>query len=169
MNGALDHALETPDRSLGLVAFLATVTMLFTALTAAYLVRRTAADWGPVELPRSLLPGAAVLVASSLALEAARRRNSRRLVGVSAGLGLAFLALQVVAWRSLAAAGVYLPTSPHASFFYVLSALHGLHLAGGILVLLAASTGRVGVGPASVYWHYVGGLWFYLYFLLSFF
>ncbi len=54
---------------------------------------------------------------------------------VTSGLGLLFLAGQIIAWRQLAASGMLLATNPSSSFFYVLTAAHGAHLAGGILAL----------------------------------
>ena len=91
-------------------------------------------------------------------------------------LGLAFLAGQLDAWQQLAAQGVYLPSGPYSSFFYVLTAAHGLHLGGGIVVLLyllwRMRRARQDRGVSEVfrncatYWHFVGGVWVLLYLLL---
>lgn len=158
MNGA---AAELPDRRipLGLLAFLATVTMLFAALTAAYLIRRTAADWRPVSLPRAAWGSAAFLVAGSVALEAARRTESRRWLLAAFGLGVLFAAGQLWTWKSLADSGVLLATTPHGSFFYVLSAVHGAHLLGGLAAILAAALRAAGLRACALYWHFMAGLW----------
>ena len=68
---------------------------------------------------------------------------------------------------TLSAEGLFLASSPSSSFFYVLTAMHGLHLLGGVMGLayvlyrLTQSTGphetRV-LGVASVYWHFMDGL-----------
>jgi len=91
-------------------------------------------------------------------------------------LGLAFLAGQLLAWRQLVAAGVYLSSYPHSSFFYLLTGAHGLHLAGGIGALLyavrrapAAATAAAALDvadPVAAYWHFLTGLWIYLFVIL---
>jgi len=91
-------------------------------------------------------------------------------------LGVAFLVGQLFAWRQLAAHGVYLPSHPHSSFFYILTGVHGLHLLGGVgaLVYVLMQARRAGSTPAlyhrlklcATYWHFVGGLWLYLFLVL---
>jgi cytochrome c oxidase subunit 3 len=91
-------------------------------------------------------------------------------------LGLIFLIGQVLAWRILAAQGLFLATNPSSSFFYVLTALHGLHVLGGIAGLFYASA-RVSraasaaksraLNAAAVYWHFMDILWVYLLFIIA--
>jgi cytochrome c oxidase subunit 3 len=159
---------EAPERPhpWGVMGLLATVVMLFTAFTASYLVRRTSADWSPVTLPASLWLNTFVLLASSAALEAARR-GARRWLGAAAALGALFLVMQTAAWRQLAQAGVFLSTSPHASFFYMLTAVHALHLAGGLVAFALVRAGRVSLGACAAYWHVLGGAWVWILVLLS--
>ncbi len=175
---------------LGTALALASISMLFVGLTSAYIVRRGLEGvWRQNALPPLLYVNTAVLLASSLTLERARRRirtadvrGFRRWLSRTLAAGAAFLAGQVAAWRQLAAAGVYLSTNPHASFFYLLTALHGLHLFGGLLALAwlrVAAAGGVepaAWGPArlwrwtdatALYWHFMDGLWIYLLVLLS--
>jgi cytochrome c oxidase subunit 3 len=164
--------------------FLGTVTMLFAAFTSAYLIRRAAADWVRIDLPTILWLNSVVLVASSLALEAgraslakARPEGSARWLGVAALLGLVFLAGQLGGWRQLAGQGIFVPTSPHSSFFYILTGLHGLHVLGGLgLLFFAAGRARRGgeadriqrlVRLCTTYWHFLGGLWIFLFLVLS--
>jgi cytochrome c oxidase subunit 3 len=163
----------------GLWLFLGTVSMLFLGFTSAYLVRRAAGDWRPLAAPPILWLNTAVLVASSVALEAGRRRDRSAggraalgAVAAAAGLGVLFLAGQVQAWRVLAGWGVFLSSHPHSSFFYVLSGVHLAHLVGGlvwftaVLVALARGTGRRRLDLLATYWHYLAGLWVYLLILL---
>jgi cytochrome c oxidase subunit 3 len=91
-------------------------------------------------------------------------------------LGLLFVVGQVIAWRQLSASGLLLASSPSSSFFYVLTAMHGLHLLGGVLGLsyavyrLTRSAGaheRRVLGVASVYWHFMDGLWVFLLVVLA--
>ncbi len=169
---------------MGLMAILATVAMLFAAFTAALLVRRSGADWVPVELPSIVWANAGVILVSSALIELSKtslRRGEGTLTPVwlacGAGLGLLFLAGQVVAWRALIAQGILLPSNPHAAFFYMLSAIHGAHVLGGLGALAwtlrramagaYTSDAHTGLSHAAVYWHFVGAVWVYLLILLS--
>jgi cytochrome c oxidase subunit 3 len=155
---------------------IAAITMSFAAYTSALIVRQGATpDWQHFRLPLILYPNTLLLLASSGTLE-----RGRRTAGTSQGpvwlvltlvLGLLFIAGQVIAWRDLAAQGMFLNTNPSSSFFYVFTALHALHLLGGITALgyvLARSYGSV-AGPSSgaldatsLYWHFMDVLWLYL-------
>ena len=159
------------------------ITILFAAFTSTYLVRRSAADWRVGPLPPALWINTAVLLASSAVIEWARSQGRRdrldalrRGLGVTTVLGGAFLVGQIAAWRQLVDAGVYLATSPHGSFFYLLTGMHGLHVAGGVGALAYAlwkvrrlsGAGEVLgiVNPTAVYWHFVDGLWLYVFVIL---
>jgi len=165
--------------SLGLGAIL----MFFMALTSSYIVRKgLGGDWQPVRLPAILWLNTLVLLASSATIEIARRRLAdgasdafRRWWALTTGLGIVFLVGQVQAWRQLAAAGVFMASNPASSFFYLLTAAHGLHLLGGIAALLyvvfrAWSRSRITQGTAAelaaIYWHFMDGLWVFLFLLL---
>jgi len=166
----------------GLLAFLGTVSMLFVGFTSAYIVRRSSADWRPIGAPVLLWLNTALLVASSLTLESARRRLSawdlraaRDRVVATGALGVLFVAGQLLAWRQLAVRGVYLASNPHSSFFYVLTGLHAVHLAGGLVWLtlvlsrfarMTLTPGQDGLRLFATYWHFLGGLWIYLVLLL---
>jgi cytochrome c oxidase subunit 3 len=164
----MDLAAERRDGSNAtvLAALIATGAMLFTTFTASYLIRRTGADWTPVSMPGVVWAGTAVIAASSAAVEVARRRRSRAWIAATLALGVAFLALQLVAWRALAARGLFLPTTPHASFFYLLSAVHGAHVVAG-LAALAAALRAARVDLAATWWHFVGGAWVYVLAMLT--
>ncbi len=152
MRGAeLETAAESARRDdvvqLGVWVFLGTVLMLFAAFTSAYIVRRSGSDWRSIELPGLLWANTAVLIAASLALEAGRMAASRgkeaparRGVSAAIGLGMLFLAGQLAVWREMVARGVYLPTSPHSAFVYILTGLHGLHILAGLVLLVYART-----------------------------
>ena len=169
-------------RRFGLWLFLGSLTMLFVGFTSAYVVRRAAADWAPLPTPGILWLNGAVLVASTAALEIARRRlrgwdlaGTQAWLALTGVLGGVFLAGQLAAWRALSRLGVYLATNPHSSFFYVLSGLHALHLVVGLLwfgvVLwkvrrLAVTPGSDALGLFATYWHFLTALWIYLFVLL---
>src|SRR3990170_1943620 len=159
------------------------ITILFAAFTSTYLARRGEADWLIGPLPGALYVSTAVLILSGLMLEWARRQAPRGgLEALRTGLliatvlGLGFLAAQIAAWRHLAALGVFLSTNPHSSFFYLLTGAHGLHVTGGLLGLgypavraRRAATAEMALQsaePVTTFWHFLGGLWVYLFVIL---
>ena len=147
-------------------------------------------DWLHFGLPRVLYFNTLILLASSVTLEISRHQfaigpesrgqessNAKSSAGglswlyITMALGLLFMTGQVIAWRELFAKGLFLSSSPSSSFFYVLTALHGLHLLGGVtglayaLYRLTRSFGlhqKHVLGVASVYWHFMDGLWIFL-------
>lgn len=171
---------------LGMWVALAAIAMMFTALTSAYIVRAASGDdWRPLALPRILWLSTALILASSFTFERARRALRKgldqiytRWLFVTVLLGLGFLGAQLAAWRQLVAAGVFLATNPHSSFFYLLTGAHAVHLIGGIVALdfLLFRTWRKAVqererrlaaaDAVALYWHFMDGLWVYLFLLL---
>ena len=135
----------------GVLLLLAAITMLFTALTSAMVVRRgLGTDWGDgIPFPATLWVSTA-----ALALSAATVQRWNR---AAVACGLIFLVSQGAAWKELVGAGVFAATSPGAAFFYVFTATHAVHLAGGVGALLLAPPRE-----ARLYWHYLTALWIYL-------
>src|SRR5215831_3941426 len=168
---------------LGLWILLIIILMMFAGLSSAYIVLRGTPEWQSIEIPPILWLNTAILLASSAAIEAARKSLDHRRVDVmktwilvSAVFGFAFLAGQLYAWRQLVFAGVYLPSTLHSSFFYLLTGLHGIHLVGGLsalgYVLARALRNRIVPGRdeslklCATYWHFMDALWVYLFVLL---
>jgi cytochrome c oxidase subunit 3 len=133
-----------------MLVFLGAVSMMFLALVSALVVRRgLSGDWGAgIPTPPALWGSTAILVVSSMSLLGKRTAQLP-----AALLGTAFLATQAWAWADLLDAGVTISSSPGASFFYLLTAAHGLHVAGGIIALLCCGA------AARIYWHFMAGLW----------
>ena len=164
----------------GLMVLLAATTMAFAAFTSAFVVRRGISnDWVALPLPRIVWANTAVLLGSSLLLELARRSlKSGRRTGFNrywtagTALGALFLLGQAFAWRQLNAAGIFVATNPSSSFFYLLTAAHGVHILGGLTALAYVDVQalRLRLGPgkrtavdvSAVFWHFVDGLWLYL-------
>jgi len=162
------------------------ILMFFMVLTAAFVVLRVnnLHTWSAIRLPWILWLNTAVLLTSSATLELARRklrvdslRGFKQMWALTTLLGIVFLTGQVVAWRHLAAEGVYMASRLASSFFYVFTALHAAHLLGGICALLyvglrnfeAAHVSRVVAAEVtSYYWHFMDGLWVFLLALLYF-
>jgi len=161
------------------------ITMSFAAFTSALFVRQgSGADWTHIALPPVLYANTLALLLSSATLQMARRAitavpsTEPRAVRVGLGwlmatlaLGFVFVAGQFEAWRQLAAQGLYLATNPNSSFYYVLTAMHGLHVLAGI-VALALVMGRIAASrgafrkstfeATATYSHFMGVLWLYL-------
>lgn len=150
-----------------LAALIATVMMLFTAFAAAYMERAGARGWERIRLPSILWVNTAVLLLSTVAAEVARRARARWALPLALLLGLLFLGGQAVAWGDLRARGVFLPTSPYASFFYLLTGAHAFHVAAALLALFLAFSRPRLLGPAVGFWHFMGALWIYVLLVLT--
>lgn len=177
---------RVPERTyrLGMWFALTGIVMLFAAFTSALVVRKGMSfDWVSFSVPRVLWLNTFVLLASSVTLELSRRslgagsaKEFIRWLWATVVLGLGFLGGQLVAWRDLASRGIYLATNPGSSFFYVLTAAHGIHLLGGVVALTYVvyrarriALGRVRRTPvdvAAIYWHFMDALWIYVFFML---
>jgi cytochrome c oxidase subunit III len=182
-SGGSGSSFPVSKAQVGVWILLGTIIMLFAGLSSAYIVLRGAPDWQNIEIPSILWLNTAILLASSATIAAARRSLDharttamRSWLLVSGGFGVAFLIGQLEAWRQLVAAGVYLPSTLHSSFFYLLTGLHGLHLVGGMAamgyVLIKAVRNRIVPGKdeslklCATYWHFMDALWVYLFILL---
>ena len=187
--GAIDDfpgtgASSLPAATMGLGVFLAVVSSLFALFISAYLMRMQVADWVQMPAPKLLWFNTGVLILSSVALQyaqvAARRGRMKGVVdGLIAGgfFAYTFLVGQLLAWQQLKAAGYFLAANPANAFFYLLTGLHGLHLLGGLVVLVLTADKvwrgcelgqvRLSVKLCAVYWHYLLLLWLVLFTLLT--
>jgi len=184
---AVQDYAPAPSKT-GVWVGLAAIAMTFAAFTSALVVRQGAgSDWHHLTLPRLLYLNTLVLLASSVTLEISRRKVARFMGGPRTSglnpslwlyatllLGGVFVAGQYAAWLQLRSEGLYLATNPNSSFFYLLTAIHALHVLGGLAgltyvlrklhrVVLRRST----LDAFSYYWHFMGILWVYLLLLLS--
>jgi cytochrome c oxidase subunit III len=167
-----------------LAVVVAVVTSLFGLFISAYLIRMDVADWRPMPEPGLLWGNTAVLVLCSVALQwgfvAAKRGDLQTLkTMVLAGgvLSVMFISGQYVVWQQLAKQGYYLTSNPANDFFYVLTALHVLHVAGGLVAWLRTASRlfgggtpeqvRLGVELCATYWHFLLAVWIVLLALLS--
>jgi cytochrome c oxidase subunit 3 len=176
-----------PASSSAIWVAIAAICMSFAAFTSALIVRQGSSnDWRHITLPSVLFLSTLLLLASSVTLEVARRRIAAYMSGTTAdiaparlwmyltlGLGLFFVAGQYAAWLQLRAQGLYLATNPNSSFFYVFTAVHALHVLGGLVGLHRvirklgnASLRRSTLDATAYYWHFMGVLWVYLFLLL---
>ncbi len=182
-------AVNAAPQRVGLWVFLAVVTSLFGLFAIVYNMRSQFPDWRPLPDPGLLWVNTALLILASVALQRARGAVAREDMGalkpsLMAGgvLTFAFLGGQLLVWRQLSSAGYYLATNPADAFFYILTGLHGLHLAGGLWFwaraagavqkgldsrpVTEAARVRLSVTLCSVYWHYLLLVWLILFGLL---
>ena len=175
--------INTDPAKIGLLSFIAVVTSLFALFLSAYMMRMRLGDWRPVDEPNLLWLNTAVLVLASVAFQLTRGAAIRgKPLTVKVGLlvggacTILFLLGQLMAWQQLNASGFFMTGNPANSFFYLLTALHGLHLLGGLWVwgrtTLRMLTGadaesvRLSVELCTVYWHYLLLVWIGLFALL---
>jgi cytochrome c oxidase subunit 3 len=189
---AYRHAEIVPAR-LGLWIFLAVVTSLFGLFITAYYMRMSHShggmsghsDWISIPKPTILWLNTVCLVASSIAMQWARlavskgsARATRLSLAAGGTLTLVFLIGQLAAWAQVHDSPFFSPSNPAVAFFYVLTAIHGAHLLGGLyvwgrtLIRLGAQRvslvdSRLTVELCSVYWHYLLLVWLVLFGLLS--
>jgi cytochrome c oxidase subunit 3 len=155
------------------------------------------AVWKPISIPSILWWNTLLLILSSVALELARREYFRdealmeewlgitrstlrrafpwQVLGIVFALG--FIAGQLDAWSKLRAQGVFLGSGPSSQFYYFLTGLHGLHLVGGIAVLILCmiagfagqrvESRQVMIDITAWYWHAITVVWFGLFALLK--
>jgi cytochrome c oxidase subunit III len=173
----------------GIWVALSAIAMSFAALTSALYVREGAStDWHHIVLPPILWFNTLALIASSITLELARHRVAAYMRGIDRDrsasslwlnvtllLGLVFVAGQYAAWLKLRSQGLYLPTNPNSSFFYLFTGVHAVHVIGGlggllrVMVKFRSTTSplrRSTLDATSYYWHFMGLLWVYLLFVL---
>ena len=174
-----------PTPKFGLRVFLVVATVVFSLIVVTYADRMLVPDWRALPIPLVLWLNTAVLILSSIALQWARVSADRgRVAGVRSGLLLgggfafAFLVGQLVAWRQLIDLGYFAATNPANAFFYLVTALHGLHLLGGLVAWARTSAKlrrgvaldklRLSVELCAIYWHFLLVIWLVLFGLLSF-
>jgi cytochrome c oxidase subunit 3 len=184
MNPALDSptALAPPRplqaAGIGLWVFIGVACALFTLFVAAYIMRMNSSDWSAIALPRQLWLSTALLILGSVLLQQARiaadepglALKSQRLLMAGGSCALAFLGAQWWAWQALLAIQVTPVGNPGGSFFYLLTAMHGLHVIGGLVGFAFAA--RIVWGPGAGtdaagwriallarYWHFLLLVW----------
>jgi cytochrome c oxidase subunit 3 len=170
---------------------LVVVTMTFSGVIAAYVVisKNPVDEWQPFNLPFQVYISTLLILVSSLtyvvaqkAVYANEQQKSKKWLLATTVLGGMFISSQILAWLTLAKRGLYLQSNPYASFFYFLTVLHAVHVLGGIIALgyvvlqnwLPTDSEKQIARRREIskavgwYWHFMGGLWLVLLFLLGF-
>ncbi len=175
--------LSMHPKKFALWLFIITVVMIFAALTSAYIVRQAEGNWLVFELPAAMWVTTGVILLSSVTMHwaylAAKKDELSQVklaLGITTALGILFLIGQFYVWGILVDHNVFFVGNPSGSFLYVLSGLHGLHLVSGIIfliiVLISALRYKVHaknlnqIQMCATYWHFLDGLWIYLFIFL---
>ena len=159
------------------------IVMMFAAFTSAYIVKKNQSSWLEFELPRIFWYSTFVILASSvtmqLAIKAFKAREMSRyltLVTITAILGVLFLVMQGLGFQSLETKNIALTgakSNSAASFLFVITFLHMLHVLGGVIALLVIffkayrqkvkNYSALPIELAGTYWHFVDAIWIYLF------
>lgn len=182
-----------PDKyRVGMGLILLVVLMTFGGLIGTYVVLATnqALEWKPFNLPFQVWVSTALIIVSSIDYELAKKNliagnqiKARKWFLITSILGSVFIASQILAWFNLVSRGYYAAGNPYAGLFYILTAVHAVHVLGGIisLVFIVLKTQVVTdnqeellkrqwfVRVVAWYWHLIGVLWIILFLLLSFY
>jgi len=177
------RSFQALPETIALRVFLVVVAVLFSLLITAYGVRMAYEDWRPAPAQWLLWVNTGLLIASSVALHSAliamrdgRLDRARTGLAAAGGLAVAFLFGQLLAWRQLDSLPIFDITNPAIAFFYLITGLHALHVAGGLVALglttllvwrsgdMARATRRVKL--CTTYWHFLLGVWLLLFGLL---
>ena len=169
------------SKLVALTAFLAVATSFFALILSAYSLRMELGDWIPLSEPQLLWTNTALLILASIVFQWARNGASKgdaqriKLGMVLTGLlTTAFLIGQYIAWQQLFASGQYLTSNPSNAFFFLLTALHALHILGGMFVWMR-TTMKVFSGDSDVeesihlctiYWHFLLLVWLVIFGLM---
>lgn len=181
-----EATLSMHPKKFALWLFIVSIVMLFAALTSAYIVKQSDGNWLSFELPGIFAINTVIIAISSvtmhLAYLAAKKDTLERIkwmLLLSVILGLLFLVGQYISWSELVKNNIYFVSNyASGSFIYVFTGLHGAHLVSGIIFLLITfrysllakihSKNLVLIEMCMTYWHFLGGLWLYLYLFLLF-
>ncbi|WP_186757488.1 cytochrome c oxidase subunit 3 [Echinicola salinicaeni] len=178
-----EQPIAMHPKKFALWLFIVSVVMIFAALTSAFIVRQGEGNWLDYSLPEVLWFTSAVILLSSASMHWAyvsakndQISNLKVALTITTILGLTFLVGQWYSWEALVERDVYFVGNPAGSFMYVLTGLHAAHLISGVifLIIVLISSYRYKIHSQSMntmemcatYWHFLGGLWIYLFVFL---
>ena len=165
---------------------LGSIVMMFAGLTSAYIVKKSQANWLDFDLPNIFLVSTGVILLSSFTIQMAVKKfkeqnenQYRGFLAITAIFGILFIVLQIQGFMQLEANSIALTgarSNSAASFLFVITGLHLLHVIGGVIALIvvnlkafSAKTDKNNdllVKLISSYWHFVDILWVYLFVFL---
>jgi cytochrome c oxidase subunit III len=163
---------------------IASIMMMFAGWSSAFIVRNAQGNWLLFSLPKTFTFSTIVILISSLTMhfsvKAFRNREMqqyKRLISLTALLGVAFMVLQLIGYKQMSNSGIHLASNNEGvsgSFIYLISGVHLLHMLGGVIALVIVFFvvnfrknkkiySSTGLEILSTYWHFVDVLWVYLF------
>ena len=162
---------------------LGSMVMMFAGLTSAYIVKKNQSTWLQFDLPLIFWYSTGVILLSSItmylsvkAFAAQKMAQYKGLISLTVALGLLFLLMQAYGFRELDTKNIALlgpKSNSAASFLFVITFLHMLHVLGGVIALLVIffraftknlkNNSVVPIEVVGTYWHFVDILWIYLF------
>jgi cytochrome c oxidase subunit 3 len=179
----VEQPISMHPKKFALWLFMVSVVMVFAGLTSAYIVRQAEGNWLEYDLPNIFYYTSGIALLSTITLHwayfSAKKDNFLNLrIGMilTVILGISFLIGQWYSWVAMVDREVFFVGNPAGSFLYVFTGLHAAHLISGVifLIIVLISTLRLKVHSkamdtmemATTYWHFLGGLWLYLFMFL---
>ncbi|MEZ5008469.1 MAG: cytochrome c oxidase subunit 3 [Chitinophagales bacterium] len=171
------------------------LSMTFAGLTSYYIIYKAKETWSYFEMPNLFWVSTLILAISSMSMMMAHMANKKNNVKalrlglvLTLALGLTFCFMQWLGWQELMNRGVFLSGSGNGnSIFYVITGGHALHVLGGLIFFIPAVIRsffifkksnntylnkesdklKIRTDLLSVYWHFMGLLWLYLFIFLN--
>lgn len=183
VDAPVEQPLSMHPKKFALWLFIVTVVMIFAAFTSAHIVRQADGDWLIYDLPSMLWYTSGIIILSSVFMQwayiAAKKDKLEQVklaLGITTILGILFLFGQLKAWEQMVNANVYFTGNPAGSFLYIFTGIHALHLISGVIYLIymlisslrnkVHSENMLNMEMSSTWWHFLGGLWIYLFIFL---
>lgn len=183
-----DGASPFPTQRIGLIGFMGVATVLFTLFSIAYKMRMSmSSDWIALSEPAVLWLNTGLLILASITLQLAWNTShkgdlekAKRTMMIAGIMTAGFLVGQYLAWSEMAANGFFARTNPSYAFFYLLTALHGLHIIGGLVAWIRATErlftpvdtelqktrAKLGIELCAIYWHFLLAVWILIFSLM---
>ena len=190
MTAAEQKSRTARSYKLILLFAMVSMTMMFAGLTSAFVVSKSRADWlKDFQLPPAFYYSTVAIIACSVTFHLAKKyiqKNDQSKTTIfllsTLVLGILFVILQFVGFGQIVENGYYFTGSGSSittTFLYVVTVVHLIHLAGGMISLLIIiynhfkqkynSSQTLGIELGAMYWHFLDLLWVYLFLFLYFF
>ena len=169
---------------LGVRTVMVVSTVLFSLFVVSYSDRMLIHDWRSLSEPWLLWVNTVILILTSFVFhrtkilsennEFEKTKNNLLVVGF---LSFAFITGQLLVWQYFVNLGQYASSNPANAFFYVLTALHGMHILGGLYFWAKATRQlfknnyniakiKQNIELCAIYWHFLLIVWFVLFGLM---
>jgi cytochrome c oxidase subunit 3 len=176
--------LYSSKAKLGVKTIMIVSTVIFSLFVVSYSDRMLVHDWRSLSEPWLLWINTIILIFTSFVFHKAKilsdknefekAKNYLLLVGF---LTFAFITGQLLVWQHYVNLGQYVSTNPANAFFYLFTALHGVHVLGGLFFWGKATTKlftknfsvlkiKQAIELCAIYWHFLLIVWFILFGLM---